>query len=167
MDDQTLSLPTPAPGSTLSPNAPAFVPSAPTATPSKIEANVHKLIAAGMSDAAINARLASTAARHGMTAYQFNSSQLAVFRSNYAANKSSATASSSKAAQVQVKEEQEDRPVRPIPAKPLSMRGGAKAYMPEQAKVPKTKEEKENSRRLIVVLSKVSFDVSSFGCLAY
>jgi hypothetical protein len=51
--------------------------------------------------------------------------------------------------------EEGTRPVKPIPAKPLSMRAGAKTYLPEQAKVPKTKEERENSRRLIVVLSKV------------
>ena len=138
----------------MSAAAPAFVPSVSAPKiPAKIEANVHKLIAAGLSDATINARLASTAARHGLKPYQFNPSQLALARANFEVMKNgsgktgeAAQASSSTA---------ETRPVKPIPAKPLSMRAGAKTYLPEQAKVPKTKEERENSRRLIVVLSKV------------
>jgi hypothetical protein len=153
-------------GSTLSAAAPAFVPSAPSASapkiPAKIEANVHKLIAAGLSDATINARLASTAATHGLRPYQFNKSQLALARANFEAlkrgalgaklggNEADAVAGSSTTTT-----STDTRPVKPIPAKPLSMRAGAKTYLPEQAKVPKTKEEKENSRRLIVVLSKV------------
>ena len=153
-------------GSTLSATAPAFVPSAPSSAsapkiPAKIEANVHKLIAAGLSDATINARLASTAATHGLRPYQFNKSQLALARANFEAlkrgalgvklggNEADAIAGSSSSTST------DTRPVKPIPAKPLSMRAGAKTYLPEQAKVPKTKEEKENSRRLIVVLSKV------------
>jgi hypothetical protein len=153
-------------GSTLSATAPAFVPSAPSAPkiPAKIEANVHKLIAAGLSDATINARLASTAATHGLRPYQFNKSQLALARANFEALKrgalgvklggkeADAIAGSSSSSTTMMGD---TRPVKPIPAKPLSMRAGAKTYLPEQAKVPKTKEEKENSRRLIVVLSKV------------
>jgi hypothetical protein len=157
-------------GSTLSATAPAFVPSAPSASapkiPAKIEANVHKLIAAGLSDATINARLASTAATHGLRPYQFNKSQLALARANFEALKrgalgaklggnsdeATAAAGSSSSSTTMMGD---TRPVKPIPAKPLSMRAGAKTYLPEQAKVPKTKEEKENSRRLIVVLSKV------------
>lgn len=155
-------------GSTLSATAPAFVPSAPSAPkiPAKIEANVHKLIAAGLSDATINARLASTAATHGLRPYQFNKSQLALARANFEALKrgalgvklagnsdeATAAAGSSSSSTTMMGD---TRPVKPIPAKPLSMRAGAKTYLPEQAKVPKTKEEKENSRRLIVVLSKV------------
>lgn len=153
-------------GSTLSATAPAFVPSAPSSAapkiPAKIEANVHKLIAAGLSDATINARLASTAATHGLRPYQFNKSQLALARANFEAlkrgalgaklggNEADAIAGSSSSST-----STDTRPVKPIPAKPLSMRAGAKTYLPAQAKVPKTKEEKENSRRLIVVLSKV------------
>lgn len=154
-------------GSTLSATAPAFVPSAPSASapkiPAKIEANVHKLIAAGLSDATINARLASTAATHGLRPYQFNKSQLALARANFEAlkrgalgaklNETAAAAGSSSSSSTTMMGD--TRPVKPIPAKPLSMRAGAKTYLPEQAKVPKTKEEKENSRRLIVVLSKV------------
>lgn len=150
------------PGSTLSATAPAFVPSIPAPKiPAKIEANVHKLIAAGLSDATINARLASTAARHGIPPYQFNPSQLALARANFAAAISKTVAGKSGAvgetaqASTSSTGAEGTRPVKPIPAKPLSMRAGAKTYLPEQAKVPKTKEERENSRRLIVVLSKV------------
>jgi hypothetical protein len=170
-------------GSTLSAAAPAFVPSAPSSAsasapkiPAKIEANVHKLIAAGLSDATINARLASTAATHGLRPYQFNKSQLALARANFEALKRGAlgaklgeanattgagagatigAGSSSSSSSTTTMMMTDTRPVKPIPAKPLSMRAGAKTYLPEQAKVPKTKEEKENSRRLIVVLSKV------------
>jgi hypothetical protein len=155
-------------GSTLSAAAPAFVPSAPSASapkiPAKIEANVHKLIAAGLSDATINARLASTAATHGLRPYQFNKSQLALARANFEALKRGAlgaklggnlTETDAVAGSSSSSTSTDTRPVKPIPAKPLSMRAGAKTYLPEQAKVPKTKEEKENSRRLIVVLSKV------------
>jgi hypothetical protein len=160
-------------GSTLSAAAPAFVPSAPSSAsasapkiPAKIEANVHKLIAAGLSDATINARLASTAATHGLRPYQFNKSQLALARANFEALKRGAlgaklggnsdeTAAAAGSSSSSTTMMGDTRPVKPIPAKPLSMRAGAKTYLPEQAKVPKTKEEKENSRRLIVVLSKV------------
>jgi hypothetical protein len=156
-------------GSTLSATAPAFVPSAPSASapkiPAKIEANVHKLIAAGLSDATINARLASTAATHGLRPYQFNKSQLALARANFEALKrgalgaklgeASAITGAGSSSSSSTTMMGDTRPVKPIPAKPLSMRAGAKTYLPEQAKVPKTKEEKENSRRLIVVLSKV------------
>jgi hypothetical protein len=154
-------------GSTLSAAAPAFVPSAPSSAsapkiPAKIEANVHKLIAAGLSDATINARLASTAATHGLRPYQFNKSQLALARANFEALKRGALGAKlggkeadAIAGSSSSSTSTDTRPVKPIPAKPLSMRAGAKTYLPEQAKVPKTKEEKENSRRLIVVLSKV------------
>jgi len=161
------------PGSTLSAKAPAFVPSAPTTTtmpkiPVKVEANLYKLIEAGLSDTNINARLASTAARHNLKPYQFTPSQLVLARANHAALKagtmtaggasSSSSSSATNLGTTTSTGAKEDgmRPVKPIPAKPLSMRAGAKTYLPEQAKVPKTKEERENSRRLIVVLSKVS-----------
>ena len=161
------------PGSTLSAKAPAFVPSTPTTPtttttttmpkiPAKVEANLYKLIEAGLSDTNINARLASTAARHDLKPYQFTSSQLVLARANHAALKNSggalptSSSASSSAFSTTTPSSEGSRPVKPIPAKPLSMRAGAKTYLPEQAKVPKTKEERENSRRLIVVLSKVS-----------
>lgn len=47
------------------------------------------------------------------------------------------------------------RPVKAMPAKSKTLKG-SNSYLPVQAKVPKTAEEKENTKRLIVILSKVS-----------
>jgi hypothetical protein len=47
------------------------------------------------------------------------------------------------------------RPVKSMPAKGKTLKG-SNSYLPVQAKVPKTAEEKENTKRLIVILSKVS-----------
>lgn len=46
------------------------------------------------------------------------------------------------------------RPVKSMPAKGKTLKG-SNSYLPVQAKVPKTAEEKENTKRLIVILSKV------------
>jgi hypothetical protein len=46
------------------------------------------------------------------------------------------------------------RPVKAMPAKSKTLKG-SNSYLPVQAKVPKTVEEKENTKRLIVILSKV------------
>lgn len=134
--------------STLSAEAPAFVPTATKSSgnkhvPSRIEANVAKLISSGLSDTGINARLASTAARHGIAPYQFTPDQLAVYRQKVA-SKEPVTSS--------------ERPVKPIP-KSSSARSGAKAYLPETASVPKTNAEKDSTRRLIVILSKACLEV--------
>lgn len=57
------------------------------------------------------------------------------------------------------------RPVKSMPAKGKSLKG-SNSYLPVQAKVPKTAEEKENTKRLIVILSKVSLsrDFYRFLC---
>ncbi|KAJ9110680.1 hypothetical protein QFC19_001509 [Naganishia cerealis] len=47
------------------------------------------------------------------------------------------------------------RPVKAMPAKSKVLKG-SNSYLPAQAKVPKTAEEKENTKRLIVILSKVN-----------
>lgn len=50
------------------------------------------------------------------------------------------------------------RPVKAMPAKSKTLKG-SNSYLPVQAKVPKTAEEKENTKRLIVILSKVRTSV--------
>ncbi|KAJ9111195.1 18S rRNA pseudouridine methyltransferase [Naganishia adeliensis] len=50
------------------------------------------------------------------------------------------------------------RPVKAMPAKSKTLKG-SNSYLPVQAKVPKTAEEKENTKRLIVILSKACLEV--------
>jgi hypothetical protein len=50
-------------------------------------------------------------------------------------------------------ESSSSRPVKAMPAKSKTLKG-SNSYLPVQAKVPKTAEEKENTKRLIVILSK-------------